>query len=47
MSDYGIEQDEIPTLAKDARYTMTGLFAADPVQISDEDVIAIYTKAYK
>lgn len=47
MSDYGITEDEFPTLVKDARYTMTGLFDADPVQISDDDVMDIFKAAYK
>lgn len=47
MSDYDIKEDELPTLAKDARYTMSGLFDADPVQITDEEVLEIFKKAYK
>lgn len=47
MSDYGITEEELPVLAKDARYTMAGLFDADPVPISDEEVLEIYKAAYR
>lgn len=47
MSDWGITEEELPVLVKDARYSMTGLFAADPVQITDEDVLEIYKKSYR
>lgn len=47
MSDYGIQKDECMTLAKNARATMGGLFACDPVQMTDEECAAIYEKSYK
>ena len=47
MSDYGIKPDEFPTLARNARETMGGLFALDRVPLSEEDCIAIYEKAYR
>lgn len=47
MSDYGIQKDECITLAKNARATMGGLFACDPVQMTDEECAAIYEKSYK
>lgn len=47
MSDYGIELSEMEALAKNARHTMGGLFACDPVKLSDNDVVEIYNKSYK
>ncbi len=47
MSDYGIQKDECMTLAKNARATMGGLFASDPVQMTDEECAAIYEKSYR
>lgn len=47
MSDYGIQKDECMTLAKNARATMGGLFACDPVQMTDEECAAIYEKLYR
>lgn len=47
MSDYGIQKDECMTLAKNARATMGGLFACDPMQMTDEECAAIYEKSYK
>lgn len=47
MSDYGIRPDEFMTLAKNARATMGGLFACDPVPVSDEECAAIFEKAYR
>jgi alcohol dehydrogenase len=47
MSDYGITRAEIPQLAKNARATMGGLYRADPIPLSDEDVIKIYEAAYR
>ncbi|HEY5584731.1 MAG TPA: iron-containing alcohol dehydrogenase [Ruminiclostridium sp.] len=47
MSDYGVKLEEINELAKNARHTMGGLFACDPAQLSDKDVVAIYEKSYR
>lgn len=47
MSDYGIKEDELETLARNARHTMGGLFACDPAQLTDEDAIEILRKSYK
>ena len=47
MSDYGIKPEEFMDMAKNARSTMGSLFDSDPVPISDEDVVAIYTASYK
>lgn len=47
MSSYGIQEEEFPKFAKNAREVMGGLFAADPAELSDEDIIAIYQKSYR
>ncbi len=47
MSDYGVQADEIPALAENARQTMGGLFNVDPYRLSLAETIAIMTKAYK
>ncbi len=47
MSDFGIREDEFDTLAKNARETMGGLFAADPQELSHEECVAIFRKSYK
>lgn len=46
MSDYGIESTEIPTIAKNARHTMGGLFTVDPCEINDDAVVEILKKSY-
>lgn len=47
MSDFGIQKSELKTLAKNARETMGGLFGADPKEVSHDDCVAIFEKAYK
>ena len=47
MSDYGIEKEESMVLAKNAKATMGGLFACDPVPMIDEECAAIYEKSYR
>ena len=47
MSDYGISRDECMTLARNARETMGGLYAANPCELSDEDCAAIFERAYR
>jgi alcohol dehydrogenase len=46
MSDYGIANEEIPEMVKSAR-EMGGLFRADPIILSDEDLIKIYEISYR
>lgn len=46
MSDYGIEKAEFQTLAQNARATMGGLFASDPLPLSEEDCIKIFEASY-
>ena len=47
MSDYGIDKSECMTLAVNARETMGGLFLANPCEMSDEDCVGIFEKAYR
>ena len=47
MSDFGMKEDELDTLAKNARETMGGLFGADPSEPSHEQCVAIYQKSYR
>lgn len=47
MSDFGIRPEECDLLARNARETMGGLFAADPCALSHEACVAIYQKAYQ
>ena len=47
MSDYGFTREECDTLARNARDTMGGLFAANPCEMTHEDCAAIFEKAYR
>ncbi|MGN0322903.1 MAG: iron-containing alcohol dehydrogenase [Oliverpabstia sp.] len=47
MSDYGFSAEEFLTLVQNARTTMGGLFASDPVEMSDEDCVKIFEKSYR
>lgn len=47
MSDYGFAKDKFQTLAENARDTMGGLFASDPVELSKEDCVKIFEQSYK
>lgn len=47
MSDFGITEDELPVIAKDARYTMTGNFGVDPAPLTDEDSLEILRKSFR
>lgn len=47
MSDYQFAPREFLTLAQNARTTMGGLFASDPVEMSDEDCVKIFEKSYR
>lgn len=46
MTDFGLKKEEIPQYVKSARDTMGGLFQADPVQLSDQDVISILETSF-
>lgn len=47
MSEYGITQEELPQIAQNARETMGGLFAAEPCEISNTDVVEILKQSYQ
>ena len=47
MSDYGIKEDDLPKMVQNARENMAGLFMVDPVELSDEDCMAIYKNSYR
>lgn len=47
LSDYGVTRDEIPALAENALTVMGALFDITPVQMTMEDVIAIFEAAYE
>lgn len=47
MSDFGIREGELDTLAKNARETMGGLFGADPCELTHDQCVAIYQKSYR
>ncbi len=47
MSDYGIKPDDLEKFTANARATMGGLFAIDPVELCDADVLEIYRDAYR
>ena len=47
MSDYGITPEEFPAFAANARSTMGILFKMDRIQLSDDDLVKIYTESYK
>lgn len=47
MSDYGVRREEIPTLARNARDTMGGLFEVDRYKLSFEDTVTIFDNAYR
>lgn len=47
MSDYGFTRKECDTLARNARETMGGLFAANPCEMTHEDCTSIFERAYR
>lgn len=47
MSDFGIQKDEIPKLAANARATMGGMFLCDPSPIDEKHSIEIFEKSYR
>lgn len=47
MSDYGIKKEECNTLAYNAYETMGGLFAANPCEMTHEDCVSIFERAYR
>ncbi|HKM06412.1 MAG TPA: iron-containing alcohol dehydrogenase [Sphaerochaeta sp.] len=47
MSEYGIKKGDLPKMVQNARENMAGLFMVDPVELSDEDCLAIYKNSYR
>ena len=47
MSDYGFTPEESMTLAKGARSMQGGLYDANPCELTDEDVAAMFDKSYR
>ena len=47
MSDYGITPEEFPAFAQNARTTMGILFKMDRIELTDEDLVKIYTASFK
>ncbi len=47
MSDFGVNLDEIPTLAENAHHAMGGLFTVDCYKLSMDETIQIIKNAYK
>lgn len=47
MSDYGITPEEFDKIAINARETMGGLFAANPCEMNNQDVVDILKKSYR
>lgn len=47
MSDYGITPEEFPGMAKLARTAVGVLFDCDPIPLTDDDIIKIFTESYR
>lgn len=47
MSDYGIREEELPSMAPLARKAVGMLFSCDPSELSDDDVLAILRASYR
>ena len=47
MSEYGFDKSECMTLAVNARETMGGLYAANPCEVTDEDIAGIFERSYR
>jgi len=47
MSDYGITPEEFDIIASNARETMGGLFAANPCEMTHDDVVEVLKKSYR
>lgn len=47
MSDWGISRDEFPAMVRNARESMSMLFACDPAPLSEADCLAIYEKSFR
>lgn len=47
MSDYGMKYENLTDYIQNARETMGGLFAVDPVPLTDDDVLQILQASYR
>ena len=46
LADYGVKREELKTLAENSSYTMGMLYDITPVELTLDDVVAIYENAY-
>ncbi len=46
LSQYGMRESDIEKLAQNSFYTMGGLYDVTPIKMTEDDVVAIYRKAY-
>ena len=42
-----MKKEDLPAIAKNARFAMGGLFEIDPHNFTDEEVLSILEKSYK
>ena len=47
MSDYGISREELPATVQKYHEVWGGNNDADPLKLSDEDVLGIYERSYR
>lgn len=47
MSDYDIKPEDFPEMARIAKSAMAFLFKNDRIELSEDDVVEIYTKAFR
>ena len=47
LSDYGMKKEDLPAIAKNAKFAMGGLFECDPHNFTDEEVLNVLEKSYK
>jgi alcohol dehydrogenase len=46
LADYGVQREELKTLAENSSYTMGMLYDITPVELTLDDVVTIYENAY-
>lgn len=47
LSDWELKEEDLPKMVQNAKETMGGLFMFDPHPLTDEEILAIYTKSYR
>uniref|UniRef100_UPI003F4C0792 iron-containing alcohol dehydrogenase n=1 Tax=Brachyspira catarrhinii TaxID=2528966 RepID=UPI003F4C0792 len=47
LSDYGMKKEDLPAIAKNAKFAMGGLFQCDPHNFTDEEVLSVLEKSYR